>query len=358
MKLSIIIKAYNEEAKIATAIESSMASIARLIEQRFISEGEAEVVMADSLSRDQTTEIAGRYPIRIVQLKNISDRGCGAGAQLAFQHSFGHYVYLLDGDMELRPDFLPFALAAIEADPRIAGVGGIIHDIENDNLEYRARAARAGNAFTAGPTDRLDCGGLYRRAAAVDVGYFSDRNLHSFEEMDLGARLRAAGWRLIRIEVVAVDHYTHTAGNYQLMWRRMSSGYALGSGEVFRGALFRNHFVDIARQLNILKVFAFVALWLLVILACLVLNRGFLGLLLATIIIAGPIAIMSLRRRSAEMGFYSVAAWVMNSVGFLRGFFRPRIDPTLVLPSIVLKDVVTPDMSYAGLANSKMTDGH
>ena len=76
MKLTIGIKALNEEAKIAQAIESALSSLEGI---------EGEVVLADSGSTDRTIAIAQTYPIRIVQLKNPDERCCGAGAQLAFQ---------------------------------------------------------------------------------------------------------------------------------------------------------------------------------------------------------------------------------------------------------------------------------
>ena len=172
MKLSILIKALNEEAKIAGAIESSLAAIARLVTAGMLHPSEAEIIVADSLSSDQTVAIARSFPIRIVQLVHGTDRSCGAGAQLAFQHSRGEFVYLMDGDMRLHADFLPVALQAMQ--PGIAGIGGRVNDIESGNLEFRARAARAGNAFTSGNVDWLDCGGLYRRSA-FEIGRASCR---------------------------------------------------------------------------------------------------------------------------------------------------------------------------------------
>ena len=71
MKLSIGIKALNEEADIAAAIESALAAAEPFA---------GEVVLADSGSTDRTIEIARSYPVRIVQLANIGERCCGAGA--------------------------------------------------------------------------------------------------------------------------------------------------------------------------------------------------------------------------------------------------------------------------------------
>ena len=46
----------------------------------------------------------------------------------------------------------------------------------------------------------MNGGGLYRRSAIEQTGYLSDRNLHGYEEFDLGIRLRDAGWQLHRLD--------------------------------------------------------------------------------------------------------------------------------------------------------------
>src|SRR4051794_30581053 len=99
--VSIIIKAFNEEKRIALAIESALAALEDV---------DGEIILADCASTDSTVQIARGYPIKIVQLDNIDDRSCGTGAQLGFQYSGGRYVYLLDGDMQLSRGFLPVAI--------------------------------------------------------------------------------------------------------------------------------------------------------------------------------------------------------------------------------------------------------
>ena len=82
----------------------------------------------------------------------------------------------------------------------------------------------------------------------------------AFEEFDLGARLQARGWKLARIDQRAVDHYGYTIGGYQLLWRRLKSGYAAGLGEVLRGALGKKHFWFVLRKLRHLRYGAAVIL--------------------------------------------------------------------------------------------------
>jgi len=76
------------------------------------------------------------------------------------------------------------------------------------------------------PRDLLDVeclngGGLYRRSAIADVGYLSDRNLHAFEEYDLGAASRQ-GLAIIRLEKRRSTIYGYAMGT----WRCFGTGFA------------------------------------------------------------------------------------------------------------------------------------
>src|ERR1700680_5080479 len=108
MKLTIGIKALNEERHIEMAILSAIDAAKPF---------GGEVVFADSGSTDKTIQIARRFPVRILQLADTQERSCGAGAQLAFQHARGTYFYLLDADMVLDPSFLPIAIKYLEMHP-------------------------------------------------------------------------------------------------------------------------------------------------------------------------------------------------------------------------------------------------
>lgn len=115
--VSIIIKALNEEQRIAAAIESALVALAGV---------GGEVILADAASTDSTVAIALTYPIKVVRLERVEDRSCGAGAQLGFQYSRGEFLFLMDGDMRLHPDFLAAAVGYLKENPSVAGVGGAV----------------------------------------------------------------------------------------------------------------------------------------------------------------------------------------------------------------------------------------
>jgi GT2 family glycosyltransferase len=326
-KVSIVIKVLNEEPNIRRAIESSIAAVAG---------HDGEVIVADSVSTDQTIQIAKEFPTSIVQLELASERCCGIGPQLGYQHSSGEYVYILDGDMELKAPFLERAIDILDREPAVAGVGGYIHEMRAENLEVQGRIKRFSRMRTKDLLD-VDClngGGLYRRSAIMDVGYLSDRNLHAFEEYDLGARLRVKGWRLVRLEDKAVDHFSYAVGTWQLLWHRLRSGRFLSSGELLRAAIDGHYVKQVMREVRMVSLA--IGVWL---------YWGFFLLVshwvsgTATLLIAlgAPIIVMALRTRSLQLGIFSVLTWHIAAVGFLVGFFRMRRSPHAAVDSKILQ---------------------
>lgn len=316
MKVTVGIKALNEEAHIAGALRSAVDAVAPF---------GGEVILADSGSTDNTLEIARTFPVRIVQLANLEERCCGAGAQLAFQSAQGDYFYLLDGDMILQPGFLEAGIAYLDANPEVAGVGGLVREVntEGEGFEIRAQTVARDRNWLPGIVDRLDCGGLYRASAVREAGWFADRNLHAFEEFDLAARLQARGWKLARIDLAAVDHYGHQTGGYKLLLRRIRSGYSGAPGEVLRGALGQPHQHIVLRRMGHVRAGVAVIAWWVMLIASLF--SGSWWLLLALLV--APIAFLSLRRRSLRLGLYSLAAWNVSAVGLISGLFRRRVHP-------------------------------
>lgn len=316
MRVTVGIKALNEEARIAACLDSVMAAVAGM---------EAQVILADSGSTDATVAIARRYPVRIVRLADKEARSCGAGAQLAFQYADGDYFYMLDGDMTLHPDMLARGIAFLDAHPEAAGVAGVIVERNLDAAEFRVRADR--NHTGERWVDRLDCGGLYRMAALRRVGYFADRNLHAFEEYDLGARLAADGWRLARIGAPGIDHYGHRMGGYRLLFRRLRSGYSDGLGELLRAALGRAHLGVLIRRHRTMQMAFVVIGWWAVLAMLLATGRWAAAALLAVV----PLLLLMARRRSASLGAYSFVTCNVLAIGLVRGLFRRRIPPTRML---------------------------
>ncbi len=348
-EISIVIKALNEERHIAIAIESAIAALDGL---------SGEVILADSASNDCTIEIAAKYPIKIVTLSRIEDRSCGAGVQLAYQYSSGHYVCLIDGDMRLHKEFLLSAIQFLRDNPEFAGVGGMIIERETENFEYVKRASAQHVDRLPGEVSRLDCGGVYRREAIESVGYLGDRNLHSAEERELGVRLRDRGWKLARIDVPAIDHYGHSGNAYHMLLRRWATRYAFGTGEILRATLGQNRFWLTLRNLRWeLFLLAAVHVWWLALIAAPFIVRGFVPAAAAVATLALlPFIVMSVRCRSISLGIYSVAAWNVYAAGIWPGLLQPRVDPADWIESVVIRDAPAADSRFDAAAAGYATE--
>ncbi|MGG5891092.1 glycosyltransferase [Falsiroseomonas sp. HC035] len=326
MTITIGIKAFNEEDNIAACLASAVAA-AETVDGR--------VVLADCGSTDRTVAIAQNFPVRIVQLSNPALRSCGAGAQLAFQQAEGEFFYLLDGDMLIDPAFLPAALAYLQANPDVAGVGGRVEEVHVNNQEFqiRAQASIAEQHRRPGLVDRLDGGGLYRMLAIAEVGYFADSNLHGFEEFELAARLRSRGWKLARVDMRAARHYGHRQNGYSLLWRRLVSGYARAPGEVLRAAIGRRHLRFVFRHLtHIRNGMLVMGWWLLILIAVFGLDSTAAQFGLLVPLLLAPLLLLSLRRRSLELGFYSMVSWNVTAIGLIMGLLWPRRPANEPLP--------------------------
>ena len=317
--VSVIIKTLNEERNIACCIESALAALEPV---------GGEVIVADSASSDRTTEIASSYPITVVQLANPQERCCGIGPQLGYQFAKGSFIYILDGDMQLRPDFLREALVFLQANPQGGGVAGLVVERNLNSLEYRARVERGAVHMQAGQVDRLDMGGLYRRSAIEQVGYFSDRNLHSYEELDLAVRLRAAGWTLHRIAAPAVDHQGHDVPAHRLLLKRWRSQYINGAGEVLAAARGAPHWPLLLAALREAKLYAAFAAWLLVGMLAAAMQPSLpraSAVLLITMFL--PWAALIVKKRSVAAGSYALLSLTVHVGGLVRGLLSPRQSP-------------------------------
>lgn len=324
--VSVVIKALNEEHHIESCVASAVAAANAL---------SGDVILADSGSTDRTIDIASRYPIKIVQLADVSQRRCGIGPQLGYQFAEGKYVYILDGDMELDPEFLPAAIQEFEGDAKLAGVAGLVEEQSDGSVQFRGRKARNFEG-TPGDVEWLDMGGLYRREAIQQVHYISNRNLYAHEEKELGLRLSTKGWRLTRLPIKSITHYGHTEATLSLLKKRWRSGYLFGAGQVIRASIGKAYFAEVLRgQRHLLLTLGLMA-WLF---AGLVAASSTPSLLYGWVASIAALAVQRIvRHRNLRDGLLCIVVWHVNAVALVRGLFLPHTDPTLPVAAVTLLD--------------------
>ena len=127
----------------------------------------------------------------------------------------------MNTDVVLAPDWLERMLAALCSAPDVGAVACKMVDLDDPSVLYDAGDVlrRDGVCEQRGRFERDDgrfdepgevfaaCAGaaLYRRGAVLDVGGFDERFFLYLEDVDLGLRLRLAGWRC-RYEPAVARH--------------------------------------------------------------------------------------------------------------------------------------------------------
>jgi GT2 family glycosyltransferase len=156
------------------------------------------------------------------------------------------YVQLIDGDCELIECWPERAIRFLDTHPEVAAVSGQLHERDPERSIYNWLCDLEWDR----PTGEVDaCGGIVMmRAAALEaVGGFRD-DLIAGEEPELCVRLRAAGWRIWRLDT---DMAFHDAAmlHFGQWWRRSTrGGYAMAQGAYLHGAPPERHRVWESRR--------------------------------------------------------------------------------------------------------------
>jgi glycosyltransferase involved in cell wall biosynthesis len=213
--VSVVIPCRNAASTVAAAVRSARAQTL----------APREVLVVDDGSADDSVAAAEAAGARVLR---ASRRGYAGGARnQGIEATSGDLVAFMDADVEVGPDWLALAAATLAAQPRVAAVGGRIHDGRGglwgrlDHLlifsEWMSGRARACSAF---PTIAV----VYRRAA-IGATRFPESNLA--EDVFFCQAIQDKGWGAWyepRISIVH-RHERLTAGAF---WRRqVQAGRAL-----------------------------------------------------------------------------------------------------------------------------------
>jgi GT2 family glycosyltransferase len=154
-------------------------------------------------------------PTRDATARSETNLGFAGGANAALKLSTAPYVALVNNDVVLAPEWVAHVRDAMERDPQLAAVQTII-------TRPDGRIDGAGIDISDGTFRQIGYGSpvgaplavawgvsatatLYRRAAIGDR-FFDERLFAYYEDVELCARLRATGWRIAVLPVIAATH--------------------------------------------------------------------------------------------------------------------------------------------------------
>jgi glycosyltransferase involved in cell wall biosynthesis len=197
MRLSIIIPVRNEAAHLDGLLQFATAGV----------QPEREILVVDGRSEDGTREIIAAWQRRDPRVRLIDNprRLVTAALNLGLQAATGEVIMRLDAHAQYAPDYLEQCLGVLE-ETGAGNVGGAARPVSDGSfLGDLIRAVHVSPfGIGAAPFRREDAEGwvdtvwpgCWRREALEAAGRSCREDLPRSEDIELNARLRAAGWRI------------------------------------------------------------------------------------------------------------------------------------------------------------------
>lgn len=162
-----------------------------------------QCVVVDNASGDGSAQAARSFPgVRVIE--NERNLGFAEAANQGAAATDAPLVLLLNCDVELTNEALDALIAMTRSDPRCAAAcARLVTAGGRDQLPFRAGPAGRATRVRWAPGACL----LLRRAACDEVGWFDPRFFFYNEDVDLGMRLRRAGWHIWYVPAATVVHH-------------------------------------------------------------------------------------------------------------------------------------------------------
>jgi glycosyltransferase involved in cell wall biosynthesis len=232
-RLGIVVIGRNEGERLRRCLQSLASFAARTV---YVDSGSTDdsVAMAESLGV-AVVRLDARIPFTAAKARNAGWR------HLSMLWPEVSYVQFVDGDCEVADEWLPIGVAFLDGRPDVAAVCGR----RREKFPHRSIYNLLCDFEWATPVgEARACGGdaLMRLQALQRVGGFKD-DLIAGEEPELCVRLRAAGWRVWRLDCEMTRHdaaMTH----FRQWWRRsVRAGHAFAEGAYLHGRSQERHYV-------------------------------------------------------------------------------------------------------------------
>ena len=182
-----------------------------------------EIILVDNASTDGSLEIVGRFPsVRLMALNE--NTGFARGNNLAIEAASkeSEWIALINPDAFAAPRWLETLLAAAESKPGFDVFGSkLVNAADSTLLDGTGDAChisglvwRTAHGVPVSHLGESECeifspcaaAALYRRSALLEVGGFDEDFFCYVEDVDLGFRLRLAGYRCLYVPKSVVHH--------------------------------------------------------------------------------------------------------------------------------------------------------
>ena len=211
-----------------------------------VAEG-GRAVYVDSGSEDGSADAARAAGAIVVELDRsrpfTAARARNAGLARLLREAGGEsgadYVQFVDGDCALQPGWLDAAARFLDRTPDAAVVAGRLRERRPEASIYNRLCERE---WAVPPGPAKACGGIamMRIAPVLAAGGFRE-SMAAGEEPELCVRLRAAGWRVWRLDGEMALHDAAMTRFGQWWVRTRRAGYAAAEGAALHGGPPERH---------------------------------------------------------------------------------------------------------------------
>jgi glycosyltransferase involved in cell wall biosynthesis len=195
--VSVVIPCRNEVKAIEGTVRALLASTGVRV----------EVLVVDGMSEDGTRDIVKKLMLEDprVRLVDNEKKKTPFAFNLGIVHSRGDFVQIVGARNELQPDYIQILVASLNANPRVACVGGDyqhVWDSESGRYVALAMESKFGVGGSNYRTMQNDCDvdtvgiPLYRKLIFNEIGLF-DESLTRNQDDEFNFRVRQKGY-LIR----------------------------------------------------------------------------------------------------------------------------------------------------------------
>jgi len=210
-----------------------------------------ELIIVDDASTDGTAEYMKSVKGGPIVLKNKENRGFAKSNNRAAHRATGDYLVFLNNDLELSPNWLEPLIELHESEENVGAVGNIQRNFETGLVDHAGiffdlkgmpthawknrkrlppNAYRERNAITAA------CMSV-KRSLFLELGGFDEAYRNGMEDVDLCARMREKGYRLLVSHRSIIRHHiSRSPGRHRFndenseLFRRRWSRYTAGFG--------------------------------------------------------------------------------------------------------------------------------
>ena len=209
------------------------------------------VVYVDSGSTDQSVAVANNLGVKVISLDMsvpfTAARARNAGFDALIQHSAScEYVQFVDGDCEVDAKWIASGVNFLVTRQDVAVVSGRCRERYPEKSIYNLMCDFEWNT-PIGEAKASGGNALMRVIAFVEAKGFCN-DLIAGEEPELCVRLRAAGWKVWRLDAEMVLHDAAMTKFSQWWKRNIRGGYAFAEGAYLHGKSAERHWLTESRR--------------------------------------------------------------------------------------------------------------